>query len=76
MNVTIEKEAQEMQKLSKSEKISYNLYELKGMKVAKEWIFSNTSNTQQLNVSGLKQGIHILVVKKGNFQQSKRIIIN
>ncbi len=76
LNVAIEKEANEVKMLSKSEKISYKLYELKSMKVVKEWTFSNTSNTQQLNVSGLKQGIHILIVTKGKYQQSKRIIIN
>lgn len=76
INVTIDKETADVAKLSKSEKITYRLYDINSAAIIKQWIFDNTSSKQQLNVSGIKGGHYILVAQKGKYQQTTQILIS
>lgn len=75
LNVTLDKEAPEVKKLNKSEKVYYQLYDLNRANLVKQWTFDNSSNNRQLNVRGVKPGQYMLVVRKGKYQQSTQIII-
>ncbi len=73
--VELTDQSAEMQKLDKTEKIMYKLYDFAQTNIAKQWIFDNSQNRRTLNVGGLKSGQYILVVTKGKRKQSTQIII-
>ncbi len=76
INVTIDKETADVVKMSKSEKITYRLYDINSATIIKQWIFDNTSNIHQLNVSDIKRGHYILVAQKGKYQRTKQVLIS
>lgn len=76
LNVAIDNEFSEHIKLNKVEKISYRLYDVNRATIIKQWIFNNTTNKQQLNVSDIKRGHYILVAQKGKYQRSIGVIIS
>lgn len=75
LNVTIEKEKQEVKALSKTEKVKYVLYDLNRTQIVRQWTFDNGQNRRTLNLRGIKVGQYVLVVTKGKYRQSTQIII-
>jgi lysyl endopeptidase len=75
LNVTIEKEKQEVKALNKNEKVRYILYDGHRAQMVKQWMFDNGQNRRTLNVRGIRAGQYILVVTKGKYRQSTQIII-
>ncbi|MFY7813906.1 MAG: T9SS type A sorting domain-containing protein [Chryseobacterium taeanense] len=75
INVTIDKESEEVKSLKTNQQVLFQLYELNTKMLIKQWAFDNAINKRQLNISNVKSGNYILVVTKGKFQQSKQIII-
>lgn len=75
LNVTTDKEKAEVKTLSKTERVTYQLYDFNRTIIVKQWSFDNSQNRRTLNVSGLKAGQYILVVTKGKYRQSTQILI-
>lgn len=75
INITIDRESEEVKSLSKNQQVLFQLYELNTRMLVKQWSFDNALNKRQLNISNIKSGNYILVVTKGKFQHSKQIVI-
>jgi hypothetical protein len=75
LRIKIADESLEAKALSTNENVSISLYEFTSNNIVKKWNFKNNINLFSLNVSNLKKGNYIIVVKKGNFKESKHILI-
>lgn len=75
LTVELTDQSDEMQKLDKTEKVSFQLYNFTKTTLVKQWTFDNSQNRRMLNVAGLRSGQYILVVTKGTHRQSIQIII-
>lgn len=75
LNVTTDTEKSEVKALSKTDRVTYQLYNFNRTAVVKQWTFDNSQNRRNLNVRGLQTGQYILVVTKGKYRQSTQITI-
>jgi hypothetical protein len=75
LNVLIENETNELKSLKQTEMVTYQLYDITKTNMVRQWIFDNSSNLRQINVAGLNPGVYVLVIHKGKYWQSTKIII-
>ncbi len=75
LTVSITDESPEVKSLSKNENVILQLYEFNTNLLVKQWNFKNTQKQFKLDVSGYKNGQYVLVIQKGNYKESKLIII-
>ncbi len=68
-------EAPEVKALSTNENVIIQMYSFDQTRLIKQWQFKNDQNQFSLNVSTIPQGYYILVVTKGDFKQSKKVLI-
>ncbi|MEO8399463.1 MAG: T9SS type A sorting domain-containing protein, partial [Ignavibacteriaceae bacterium] len=68
-------EAPEVKALSANENVIVQMYSFEQTRLMKQWQFKNDQNQYNLNVSNIPQGYYILVVTKGDFKQSKKVLI-
>lgn len=75
LNVNISKESFEVKSLSKNENVLIEIYSFKQGRLLKKWLYKNDRNDYKLDVSDLREGQYVLVVKKGKFKETTQIII-
>jgi hypothetical protein len=75
LNILTDMESVEVKSLKQTERVIYQLYDITLTNLVKQWVFDNSSNIRQINVAGLKSGVYILVVNKGKYRESTKIII-
>ncbi|MBO9561969.1 MAG: T9SS type A sorting domain-containing protein [Niastella sp.] len=75
INVSIENVAPDVKALSRNAEVKYVLYDFTQARAVRQWTFDNGQSKRTLNVRGLKSGQYVLVVTKGKFRQSTKIII-
>jgi hypothetical protein len=75
LNVETTNESPKVKQLGKNTIVQYDLYDLYTKQLVKHWTFKNDQNRRLLNVRSLKKGMYVLTVTKGNYQQSKKVII-
>lgn len=75
LNITIDEEKADVKTLSKTEKVTYQLYNMNRTTLIRQWVFDNSQNRRNLNARGLMDGQYVLVVTKGKYRQSTKIII-
>lgn len=73
--VSITDEPTEVKALRQHEIVIMTLYDLNRANIIKNWKFKNTQSKFNLNVGDIKMGHYVLVVQKGNYQQSEQIFI-
>ena len=76
LQVTIDNETQQVKALNKDENINIELIDFNTATKRKSWSFKNVQNTFNLSVANLPKGQYIIRVTKGNFKQTKQIIVN
>ena len=76
LQVTIDNETPQAKALNKDENISIELFDFNSATKRKNWSFKNVQNTFNLSVANLPKGQYIIKVTKGNYKQTKQIIVN
>lgn len=75
MNVTIDNESTQVQSLPQNGNMIVELFHFNSAMKRKQWTLKNHQKQFQLNLSGVPKGNYILRITKGNYQQSRQIII-
>ncbi|WP_276481324.1 M43 family zinc metalloprotease [Paraflavitalea pollutisoli] len=75
INVTLEDITADAKALSRSAPVKYVLYDFNQTRAIRQWTFDNGQGKRSLNIRGLKSGQYVLVVTKGKYRKSTRIII-
>jgi hypothetical protein len=76
INVLIDQESEEVQHLSKTEKTTYQLVDIKNSNIVKTWILDNISSQQKLDIKDVKPNEYILIVTKGRLKKAVKVIVN
>ncbi len=75
VNILISDETSEVASLSPDGKTMVELFSFNFAKKEKQWTFNNSSKAFKLNLAGLAKGTYVLKITKGDYQQTKQIII-
>ena len=59
----------------KKERVQYKLYEISRTMLVKEWSFDSFLQQQRLNVRGIRPGLYLLMLVKGGYRESVKVII-
>ncbi len=73
--VEIKDENPEIKTLARKRSIKYELYDVYSKQVLRQWIFKNDLNKRTLNIRGIKKGIYVLQITRGNQVQSAKVVI-
>jgi hypothetical protein len=76
INVSIDEESEELKKIPKTEKLTYQLVDIKNSNIVKSWSLDNTNTKQKLDVTDVKPDQYILIVTKGKYKKAMKVIIN
>jgi hypothetical protein len=76
INVSIDQESEEIQNLSKTEKTTYQLVDIKNSNILKTWILDNISSQQKLDIKDVKPNEYILMVTRGKLKKAVKVIVN
>ncbi|MBW7840688.1 MAG: T9SS type A sorting domain-containing protein [Chitinophagaceae bacterium] len=75
MNVTIDNESSQVQSLPQNGNMMVEMFHFNSAMKRKQWTLKNHQKQFQLNLRGVPKGNYILRITKGNYQQSRQIIV-
>jgi hypothetical protein len=73
--VTITDERQEVKNLKSNEHVQMSLYDFNSMQMVRQWKWKNDQKQYRLDTRTVKKGMYVLVVTKGKYQQTQKVII-
>lgn len=75
ITVSIEETSAKSRLLNRTENVSVSLYDFNSNMLVRKWEFRSNQKKFNLNISDIKKGQYILVVRKGKEQGSKLILV-
>lgn len=73
--VTITDERQEVKNLKSNDNVQMILYDFNSMQMVRQWKRKNDQKQYRLDTRNVKKGMYVLVVTKGKYQQTQKVII-
>ena len=73
--VTIDEERQEVKNLSSNENVQMSLYNFNTMQMVRTWRLKNDQKQYKLDARTVKKGMYVLIVTKGKYQQTQKVIV-
>lgn len=73
--VSLLDESTEIKALGQDEVITITLYDLNRTNIVKQWALKNNQSRFNLNISDVKSGQYVLLVQKGQFRKSEKVLI-